>query len=266
MEPSRQNPDPVARAFERRAARAEALLPQSGAARAPLDFAAGLFRAQGAVARTIEDAGAPLVGRLEEDLEAIAGALGIIVRFAADRGPPGLGEAARALAGDEARARLSAFWNDGCSGREDYLCRALLRPYAEVLAALGRRPGRLPATGGCPFCGGLPWIGWRESTSESEGAQRFLGCALCGSKWPAGRIRCPACGEERPDRLSSFQSDRHPAARIETCATCRVYVKSIDLTVDGRALPEVDDLLSLSLDLWAAEEGYQRLEPGLAGL
>jgi formate dehydrogenase maturation protein FdhE len=28
----------------------------------------------------------------------------------------------------------------------------------------------------------------------------------------------------------------------------------------------VDDLLSLSLDLWAADEGYQRYEPGLAGI
>ena len=38
-----------------------------------------------------------------------------------------------------------------------------------------------------------------------------------------------------------------------------------DLTVDGRAIPEVDDLLSLSMDLWAAREGFTRIEPGLAG-
>jgi FdhE protein len=104
------------------------------------------------------------------------------------------------------------------------------------------------------------------SSGSSEGAQRFLGCALCGKEWPAGRIRCPACDEERPDKLASFQSDRHPTVRIETCASCRAYVKSIDLTVDARAIPEVDDLLSLSMDLWAADEGYARIEPGLAGI
>jgi len=67
-------------------------------------------------------------------------------------------------------------------------------------------------------------------------------------------------------KLPSFQSERYPATRIEACETCRRYVKSIDLTVDGRAIPEVDDVVSLSMDLWAAGEGFPRLEPGLAGV
>jgi FdhE protein len=67
-------------------------------------------------------------------------------------------------------------------------------------------------------------------------------------------------------KLPSFQSATHPVARIEACETCRGYVKSIDLTVDGRAIPEVDDLVSLSMDLWAAGEGFTRIEPGLAGV
>jgi FdhE protein len=54
--------------------------------------------------------------------------------------------------------------------------------------------------------------------------------------------------------------------RVEACETCQRYVKSVDLSVDGRAVPEVDELRSLSLDLWAVERGYVRLEPGLAGL
>ncbi len=191
-----------------------------------------------------------------------------MLRFAAEHAPPGLSEAARSCGGGgDLRARLCAWWSEGGSGRDDYLARALLRPYAEVLAAAELAAGRRPAaTGTCAFCGGVPWIASRVSTGSSEGAQRFLGCALCGREWPAGRIRCPFCEEERPDKLASFQSERHPTVRIETCATCRAYVKSIDLTVDARAIPEVDDLLSLSMDLWAAEEGYTRLEPGLAGI
>jgi len=31
-------------------------------------------------------------------------------------------------------------------------------------------------------------------------------------------------------------------------------------------VPEIDELVALSLDLWAASQGYQALEPGLAGL
>ncbi len=54
--------------------------------------------------------------------------------------------------------------------------------------------------------------------------------------------------------------------RIEACETCRNYVKSLDLTLDARPVPEVDDLVSLAMDLWAVEEGWTRLEPGWAGI
>jgi formate dehydrogenase maturation protein FdhE len=54
--------------------------------------------------------------------------------------------------------------------------------------------------------------------------------------------------------------------RIEVCETCHRYLKSIDQTLDARSIPEVDDLLSLAMDVWALEEGYTRLEPGLAGI
>jgi FdhE protein len=54
--------------------------------------------------------------------------------------------------------------------------------------------------------------------------------------------------------------------RIEACETCRRYMKSIDLTLDARPIPEVDDVLSISLDLWAADQGFTRIEPGIAGL
>src|SRR6185369_13469660 len=102
--------------------------------------------------------------------------------------------------------------------------------------------------------GGPPWIAARKSTGDADGAQRILSCALCGSEWALNRIHCVACEEQSPEKLSSFQSERYPAVRIETCATCHTYVKSIDLTLDARAIPEVDDLLSLSMDLWAGEQ------------
>jgi FdhE protein len=54
--------------------------------------------------------------------------------------------------------------------------------------------------------------------------------------------------------------------RIEACETCHRYVKSLDLSEDARPIPEVDDLASLSMDLWAAEQGFERIEPGLAGI
>jgi FdhE protein len=54
--------------------------------------------------------------------------------------------------------------------------------------------------------------------------------------------------------------------RIEACDTCRTYLKTVDLSKDGLAVPLVDDLASLPLDLWARAEGYARLKANLLRL
>jgi len=94
----------------------------------------------------------------------------------------------------------------------------------------------------------------------------MLGCALCGQEWLFERILCPSCFEEDPHKLPAFRDEKNGAVRIEACETCRRYVKSIDLSEDARPIPEVDDLATLALDLWAAEQGLTRIEPGLAGI
>jgi FdhE protein len=261
----------VEAAFEKRAARADVLARDSATAAEPLRFASGLYRVQGRLAAAIESEHRerPLSGRLDEDGERFAGHLADLLRFAAEQGPPALvadAERRQREQASQARSRLLEWWNgDGASG-EDYLSRALLRPYVEVLARLHVAPDRLHRRGHCPFCGGGPWIAVRRPDADGEGARRLLGCALCGGEWPVGRILCPACDEGDPAKLPTFQSPSYAAVRIEACETCRRYVKSIDLTVDGRAMPEVDDLVSLSMDLWAAARGFARIEPGLAGI
>ena len=79
-------------------------------------------------------------------------------------------------------------------------------------------------------------------------------------------VRGPCWIRTIPLLWASFGSETHPTVRIEACETCRRYVKSIDLTADARAVPEVDDLVSLGMDLWAQEQGYARVAPGLAGI
>ena len=37
------------------------------------------------------------------------------------------------------------------------------------------------------------------------------------------------------------------------------YLKTIDASMDGLAIPEVDDVATLTLDLWAREQGYRRI-------
>jgi Protein involved in formate dehydrogenase formation len=269
--PGSPSPEEIAAAFERRAARAEALAREAEAAGEPLRFAAGLNRVQARMAASLVAAheDGPLSGRLGEDAGRVVERRDALLDFAARSGPEGLAEAARTRAGEDsavAGSRLLVYWDGGRPATEDYLSRALLRPYVEVLRGLGIAPDRPHRSGYCPVCGGAPWIGVRRAESESDGARRYLGCGLCGGEWPFVRIRCPSCLEEDPYKLPSFRAEGHEAVRIEACETCRRYVKSIDLTDDARPIPEVDELLSLSMDLWAAEQGFTRIEPGLAGI
>jgi FdhE protein len=261
-------------ALERRAARAAQLAEGSSNA-AVLAFAAGLYRAQARVATAL--AGRTLSGALDHDLDGFRAELDAILDYASHSGPPGLRAEVDACRGQGPTGlddRLLAWWRGPRAGRTDYLSRAVLRPYAELLAAGGITPAPPEAAsaataalaGACTRCGGPPWIGWRRAGSGDEAAQRFLGCGVCGSERLLGRIACAGCGQTEPTKLAVFQTERHASVRIEACDVCQRYVKSIDLTLDGRAIPEVDDLCSLSLDLWAAEQGYERLEPSLAGV
>jgi formate dehydrogenase maturation protein FdhE len=257
--------------FERRAARAEILAREAPAAEEPLRFAAGLYRVQGRMAGALEAAHReePLTGHLDEDSDRLSDQIPSVLRYAAEKGPEALSEDALARQKDlpaTARTRLLVYWTGDRTSSEDYLTRAILRPYVEFLRSVNVPPDRVHRQGQCPFCGGGPWISVRREGSLMEGARRMLGCALCGGEWLFGRILCPSCHEGDPHKLPSFQNDRHPALRIEACETCHRYVKSIDLSEDARPIPEVDDLASIAMDLWAVEQGYARIEPGLAGI
>jgi formate dehydrogenase maturation protein FdhE len=249
----------VAKTFEQREARAALLAQQAEAAREPLQFAAALCHVQAQCADRLQ----PVVftGHLADDVDKLLPFLRPVVEVIAPRSE----EAKHRLADDAptARTRLIVYWS---GGHQDYISRALLQPYAEMLRDRKIAPDRVHSRGHCPFCGGAAWISIRKSSSDAESGFRYLACSLCGLEWNVNRISCPACGEEDPYKLPIFQSDVHKAVRLETCETCRRYVKSIDLTLDARPIPPIDDLVSLSMDLWAADEGYTRIEPGLAGI
>ncbi|MGA7992167.1 MAG: formate dehydrogenase accessory protein FdhE [Thermoanaerobaculia bacterium] len=257
-------------AFERRAARASELVASAPLVAEPLAFASGLFRLQGRLAAAVlaRHGDARFTGT-RADFPRLLDLLLPLLTFAAEKGPPELAETAKARHADPddtALARLSVYWSGEPEAREDYLSRAFLRPWAEVLAALGVTLERPRHEGHCPACGNGAVVSVRREVPESMGAARSLVCALCGTEWPYPRIRCAACREEDPAKLPSFQTAAHPAVRIEACETCKRYVKSLDLTLDARPLPEVDDLVSLAMDLWAIDEGWTRLEPGWAGI
>ncbi|HSP17545.1 MAG TPA: formate dehydrogenase accessory protein FdhE [Thermoanaerobaculia bacterium] len=257
-------PQSVAEIFEQRGARAALLASSADAAREPLEFASALCAAQALVAKKIVQ---ELTGRLSEDVGALLPLLQPILRVAAEHGPEQLAVEAEKRLHDQsetARNRLLVYWSG--DARDDYLARAVLQPYAETLRMRKITPDRVHARGHCPFCGGAAWVSVRKSAPDADSGFRFLFCSLCGLEWSFNRGTCPSCFEAEPQNVPVFQSDAYALVRIEACETCHRYIKSIDLTKDARPIAPIDDLVSVSMDLWAADEGYTRIEPGLAGV
>jgi len=175
---------------------------------------------------------------------------------------------------------------------ERYLARASLGPVLEAVdrqtrgACRGQRDARH-----CPECAGPPQVSFSAVPGEdlATGA-RFLECARCGVAWGYPRMTCASCGEDSSARLSVYselgtasgergtvvrglpadesvarQRAVFPHIRIEACESCRRYLLSIDLATEPAAVPVVDELAAIPLDLYAREQGFSKITPNLMG-
>jgi FdhE protein len=122
----------------------------------------------------------------------------------------------------------------------------------------------------CAVCGGLPQASViaEESGEFMAGSPRSLVCGRCASWWPFPRATCVGCGEEDPRNMESFLVEDRSWARVDTCATCHGYMKTFDLRERGGidVIPLVDDLATLTLDIWAQQRGFSRPTSSLAGV
>ena len=187
--------------------------------------------------------------------------------------PASLGAAIRELSssGTDAWVGLLTSWwatpeaEEGGEGPERQFCaRAFLEPYAVYLAE-HTEPPRIEVTPSvCPLCGGRPQVGVLRA--EGDGARRSLVCSLCATEWNYGRIGCPACGEGSETRLAVYIAEDLPQMRVEACEVCQAYIKTVNLTKDGHAVPLVDEIAAVPLDLWAQEKGYRKLKRNLLGM
>jgi FdhE protein len=164
---------------------------------------------------------------------------------------------------------LRDFWERGMletGAKEpltDFLARAVLQPYAEFLFGSQMSPALLGATCRCPRCNSLPLLGVLRP--EGDGGKRFLQCSFCSHEWEFRRILCANCGEEQEQQLPVYIAEQFPQIRVECCESCKKFLRTIDLTKDGHAIPIVDDLAAIPLSLWAQENGYSRIQDNLLG-
>lgn len=237
----------MAWSFDQRIARAEELADSSGV----LKFYRQVASLQKPIFESVRSTGRTDLAALEPYFEPL-------LDLVSANGPAGLAE--------HGRERLSlnllqTTWNGASEdphGR--FFARVLLQPYAEYLASRADIPPA-PEAATCPFCGGLPVAGVLRG--EGDGAKRWMLCSLCSTEWLFRRVLCPYCREEDKEKLPVYVAPDFPAVRVDACDTCRIYLKSVDLTKDGRAVPIVDEIASVALSIWAEEHGYGKLQPNL---
>jgi FdhE protein len=155
--------------------------------------------------------------------------------------------------------RLAAFWSgDRGDPLDDHLAKLIVQPYAAALARSG--------AGACPFCAIRPAVSVLRDDAEAGATVRSLVCSVCFTERGAARILCPACGEDRPEKLPRLSAEEIPWIRIEACESCGRYLKSIELSREPQAEPIADELGSVVLDAAALDRGWEKIEPNLAGV
>jgi FdhE protein len=258
--------------WDTRIQRAEHLAARGEAAGELLTFYGKLLQAQKAVYDYLCSRKEWLPsGILEEDLVVVRAAIPELLRTVKANGPPALAEEAEQLlraSQEQLDGELIEQWRSPSDVQ--FFAKTFLQPYARWLAESGASPvdrGLEERENRCPFCAGKPQVSFlRTIDAGAEGGGRGLVCSACLNAWPFRRVVCANCGEERPSKLGYFQSPEYEHIRIEACDTCRHYIKGVDLTRLGLAVPLVDEVAAAALDLWAREHGYAKIELNLVGL
>ena len=218
-----------------------------------------------------------------------------VVKATEAAGPRTLAAATRDLLGAGRPEEPLAAWLAGgeLAPAERYLARASLHaPLAALAGDAGAAWAGDPSPRGerrCPDCGGPPQLSFRSHAEDPlvSGGRR-LACARCGQSWSYSASSCPSCGETSGARRTVYAERRagplvgrgedrgnaggpgaeapvFPHLRIDACASCERYLLDVDLSRDPQAVPEVDELAALPLDLYAAGCGLSKITPNLMG-
>jgi FdhE protein len=137
----------------------------------------------------------------------------------------------------------------------EYVCEIPLKSALERVAAdIAPEECAGWQEGYCPVCGSR--AGMAELVGE-EG-RRQLCCSACTFRWPFKRMQCPFCGNEDKDKLAYFVAGDGPT-RVDSCKACSRYIKTRDSRKGNADVPlDVEDLMTMHLDLLAAREGLER--------
>jgi formate dehydrogenase accessory protein FdhE len=202
------------------------------------------------------------------ELSELSSRFGSFLSMAEAHGPKPLAELSRELSSGGSDVWIDllqrGWMAQSASDAPGLLAQAFLQPYAELLRSRASLRPSPTAYALCPFCSRKPALG--ALRPMGDGGARSMICTFCLAEWEFRRIVCPGCGEENDKKLAVYTASDFDYIRVECCDSCKTYIKTIDLTKNGRAEPTVDELASAPLDLWAREHGYAKLRSNLLGM
>ena len=158
-------------------------------------------------------------------------------------------------------------WGKAEETVDDYYfyARAFLEP---VITAIAQADSSQPTDwtqNFCFACGGPPQVAVIRDLPDAVGS-RSLVCSMCATEWRFRRLTCPHCGEIEADKLPVHTAESITHVRVDACSTCSRYIKTVDLRKRGDAVPLVDELAAVELDIWAQEQGLTKLRVNVLGL
>jgi formate dehydrogenase accessory protein FdhE len=162
--------------------------------------------------------------------------------------------------------RALGTWGTAEEGDDLYFfARAFLEPVVTSVArADSSQPGDWTQNF-CFTCGGPPQVAILQDLPDAVG-RRSLMCSMCAAEWRFQRLTCLYCGETEADNLPVHTAESIAHVRVDACTTCSRYIKTVDLRKEGHAVPLVDELAAVELDIWAQERGLTKLRENVLGL
>lgn len=205
-----------------------------------------------------------------------------LARFVCSQVLPGVIEATLAAGPGQLRedalasfhqADLEGMVSDWLADREQsaadrFLARSATSPVLEALPSIRSAAGR-PGLDErhCPDCGALPQLSYFAPSPEAlVTGPRQLVCSHCAAAWIYPRLCCAGCGSTTADRLPIFaDQERFASLRVDACEDCRRYLITVEGSKEVSAVPLVDEIAALPLDLYARERGFTKITPNLMG-
>ena len=93
---------------------------------------------------------------------------------------------------------------------------------------------------------------------DNEGVRMHV-CSFCSFEYRVPRLGCPICLAADSEGTDYYASDDEPGYVLDVCAACGTYIKLADFrTFDRVWMPLLDDLASLSLDIYARQMNFTR--------